>query len=113
MHLREVAMTSGNISYTFAAAAAGIQMSEKQTDSPDKSAQSAKAFERARDSVERAEKAAESGAVRDDSAEAGDRDADGRSPWQRTLKNKRRDNPPQERSKDTTGKVGNSLDITG
>ncbi len=106
-------MTSGNISYTFAAAAAGIQMSEKQGDSPDKLAQTSKAFERARDSVERAEKAAEAGAVRDDSAEAGDRDADGRTPWQRTLKNKSRDKQQQDQAKDTTGKVGNSLDITG
>lgn len=106
-------MTSGNISYTIAAAAAGIQMSEKQSESPDKLAHAAKSFERARDSVERAEKAAEAGAVRDDSAEAGDRDADGRSPWQRTLKNPKRENKPPEKSKDATGKIGNSLDITG
>lgn len=106
-------MTSGNISYTFAAAAAGIQLSEKQSDSPDKLAHSAKAFERARDSVERAEKAAEAGAVRDDSAETGDRDGDGRTPWQRTLKNKKRDDKTQDQSKDTTGKVGKTLDLTG
>jgi hypothetical protein len=112
--MREVVtMTSGNISYTFAAAAAGISMSEKQGESADKLAQSAKAFERTRESVERAEKAAEAGAVRDDSAEAGDRDADGRSPWQRTLKNKQQSPKRQEQSKDTSGKVGNSLDITG
>ena len=106
-------MTSGNISYTFAAAAAGLSMSEKQGDSVDKQTQSARTFERTRESVERAKKAAESGAVRDDSAEAGDRDADGSSPWQRTLKNKQRDTKQQEQSKDATGKVGKSLDITG
>ena len=106
-------MSSGNISYTFAAAAAGISMSEKQGDNADKLAQSARTFERTRESVERAEKAAEAGAVRDDSAEAGDRDADGRSPWQRTHNNKQRDKKQQEQSKDTTGKVGKSLDITG
>ena len=106
-------MTSGNISYTFAAAAAGISLSEKQGEGADKLAQSAKAFERTRESVERAEKAAEAGAVRDDSAETGDRDADGRSPWQRTLKNKQQSSKRQEQSKDTTGKVGHSLDITG
>ena len=106
-------MSSGNISYTFAAAAAGVQLSEKQSEGPDKLAHSAKAFERARESVERAEKAAEAGAVRDDSAETGDRDADGRTPWQRTLKGKKRDTESQEKSKDTTGKVGNTLDLTG
>ena len=106
-------MTSGNISYTFAAAVAGTQLSEKQSDSPDKLAHAGKAFDRARDSVERAEKAAEAGAVRDDSAEAGDRDADGRSPWQRTHKNAKRGNKQPEKSKDTTGKVGKSLDLIG
>lgn len=106
-------MTSGNISYSFAAAAAGISMSEKQGDSADRLGQSVKAFERTRESVERAEKAAEAGAVRDDSAEAGDRDADGRSPWQRTHKDKQHDKKQQEQSKDATGKVGKSLDITG
>ena len=106
-------MTSGNISYTFAAAAAGISMSEKQGESQDKLAQSAKAFERTRESVERAEKAAEAGTVRDDSAEASDRDADGRSPWQRTSKNKQPAPKRQEQSKDATGKVGKSLDIIG
>ncbi|MCL2117086.1 MAG: hypothetical protein FWH27_01540 [Planctomycetaceae bacterium] len=106
-------MSTGNISYTFAAAAAGMSLSEKQGDSADKLAQSAKTFERTRESVERAEKAAESGAVRDDSAEAGDRDADGRSPWQQTLKNKRHPTKRQEQSKDATGQVGKSLDITG
>ena len=106
-------MSSGNISYTFAAAAAGISLSEKQGESQDKLAQSAKSFERTKESVERAEKAAEAGAVRDDSAESGDRDADGRTPWQRTLKNKQRDKKREEQSKDTTGKVGKSLDVTG
>ena len=106
-------MTSSNISYTFAAAAAGIQLSEKQSDSPEKNAQSAQAFERARDSVERAEKAAEAGAVRDDSAETGDRDGDGRSPWQRTQKNKSGKKKSQEKSKDITGKIGKTLDLTG
>jgi len=106
-------MTSGNISYTFAAAAAGMQLSEKQSESPEKLTQSAKAFERARDSIERAEKAAEAGAVRDDSAETGDRDGDGRSPWQRMRKNKNRDDKSQDKSKDTTGKVGMMLDLTG
>ena len=106
-------MTSGNISYTFAAAAAGLQMSEKQGDATDRQVQSARAFERSQESVERAEKAAEAGAVRDDSAEAGDRDADGRTPWQRTHKNKQRDKKQPEKSKDTTGKIGHSLDITG
>ena len=106
-------MTSGNISNTFAAAAAGIQLSEKQGDAADRQVQSAKSFERTRESVERAEKAAEAGAVRDDSAETGDRDADGRSPWQRTPQKKRPTPTQQEQSKDTTGKIGNALDITG
>ena len=106
-------MTSGNISYTFAAAAAGISLSEKQGESQDKLAQSAKTFERTRESTERAEKAAEAGMVRDDSAEAGDRDADGRTPWQRTRKNKHHAKQREERSKDTTGQVGKSLDVTG
>ncbi|MCL2622690.1 MAG: hypothetical protein FWD31_03395 [Planctomycetaceae bacterium] len=106
-------MTSGSISYTFAAAAAGTSMSEKQGESADKLAHAARSFDRTRESVERAEKAAEAGAVRDDSAEAGDRDADGRSPWQRSQKNKQRIPKTQEQSKDATGKVGNSLDITG
>ena len=106
-------MSSGNISYTFAAAAAGLSMSEKQGDSADKLAHSARTYERTRESVERAEKAAEAGVVRDDSAEAGDRDADGRSPWQQSHKNKQRDAKQQEQSKDATGKVGKSLDITG
>ena len=106
-------MSSGNISYTFAAVAAGISLSEKQGESQDKLAQSGKVFERTKESVERAEKAAEAGAVRDDSAEAGDRDADGRTPWQRTLKNKQREKKREEQSKDATGKVGKSLDVTG
>ncbi|MDR1493271.1 MAG: hypothetical protein LBT05_11185 [Planctomycetaceae bacterium] len=106
------AMTSGNISYTFAAAAAGTHLSERQTENAEKQTRAANQ-ERVRDSVERAEKAAEAGAVRDDSAETSDRDADGRQAWRRVRKGQKTPVSEREQSKDTTGKIGKTLDVSG
>ena len=106
-------MSFGNVSMNLAAAAAGTQMAEKQSEGPDKLDHQASTHQRTRDSLERAEKAESAGSVRDDSAEAGDRDADGRRAWERVLKNKKKSDVNTEKSKDTTGKVGNTLDLNG
>ncbi|MCL2349461.1 MAG: hypothetical protein FWC50_14520 [Planctomycetaceae bacterium] len=106
-------MSFGNVSMNLAAAAAGTQMAEKQSEGPDKLDHQASAHQRAHDSLERAEKAEAAGSVRDDSAEAGDRDADGRRAWERVLKNKKNPDVNKEKSKDTSGKVGKTLDLDG
>jgi hypothetical protein len=105
-------MTSGNISYTFAAVAAGTHLSERQAENVEKQTQATNQ-ERVRDSLERAEKAAEAGTVRDDSAETSDRDADGRQAWRRIRKGTKPPISEIEQSKDTTGKIGKTLDISG
>ncbi|MDR1958558.1 MAG: hypothetical protein LBQ54_05900 [Planctomycetaceae bacterium] len=107
-------MSTGNIGYTLASAAAGSQMAEKQAESPEKLAHADTNAQRTRDSVQRAEKAEAAAFVREESAETADRDADGRQVWQRTKrKSNQNSSLREEKSKDFTGQVGNLLDIDG
>jgi len=107
-------MSLVNVNYTFAAVAAGSQLAEKQAESPEKLAQTAANAQRTRESLERAEKAASAESVRDDSAETSDRDADGRQVWQRiNKKSKQEQEENREKSKDVSGQIGNTLDISG
>ncbi len=73
----------------------------------------AKNHERRAESREKADRAAGVGSSDEQSNATGDRDADGRRPWERI----RRPGQPEEekiaRSVDTSGQLGTSLDLNG
>lgn len=69
--------------------------------------------ERRAESQEKADRAAGVGSADEQSDATGERDADGRRPWERIRRPVRNEGEPESKSIDISGKVGNSLDISG
>lgn len=82
--------------------------------SQDKNAHAASAQQRSADSKDKALKAEGLGNVETESQKAGDRDADGRTPWERRHRgNKQTPSETPQHSIDPTGQTGKSLDLSG
>lgn len=107
-------MSIGNMGSIAAASVAGTQEAQKNTGT-DRTAVDARNQERRVQSTEKADRAAGVGSSDDASNEAdNERDADGRQAWERPKRPGARtpeQNAPQ--AKDTSGKLGNTLDLNG
>ena len=106
-------MSIVNFGSAVAAGIAGTQQATKQSSAADQASQDAAVHNRRSESMEKASKAEGVGSNDSESESSGDRDADGRQAWEWTLKNKQDHREHREQSIDTTGQVGNSLDLNG
>jgi hypothetical protein len=112
----EVAMNIGQLSIV--ATAAATQSAQARGSEVERVQQEVAVFEREIDSTAEAE-AAEGIGVTNEEQAAGDRDADGRRPWEigvAEAHDKEQDsaNPnSSHRAKDPTGQAGSQLDISG
>ncbi|MGL4943934.1 MAG: hypothetical protein ACRC46_12185 [Thermoguttaceae bacterium] len=106
-----------SVSSGFTTAMAGsfaAQTSAERVASQDKNVQSFANAQRAAESKEKALKAAGIGDTETESEKAGDRDADGRMPWERRHHHQQdQSNEKPHQSLDPTGHAGKSLDLSG
>lgn len=105
-------MSIGNLGFAYAASLAGTNNAEKQSH-VDKNARENSTQERKSDSLERSAKAEGLGGTEEESASNEDRDADGRQAWVRFGHQTPQEEDRKEKSIDTTGQIGNSLDLSG
>lgn len=106
-------MSIANFGLSLAAGMAGTHNSERQG-SVDKNAHETKISERRTESKERTVNADSFEGAEKEAAASEDRDADGRQMWQWNLKQKSQDaEKDNSQSRDTTGQIGKSLDLSG
>jgi len=107
-------MSIVNFGSAVAAGIAGSAQAQRQTSATDQASQDAAVAQRKADSTERAVKAAGVGTTEEESQQSSeDRDADGRRAWEWIIKNKSQEGSVRDKSIDTTGQIGNSLDLSG
>lgn len=107
-------MSIGNAGVAMAASLAGAQQAERNSGATDRAVADAKNQERHSTSMERADRSAGVGSSDEASTAAGDRDADGRRPWERIRRPGRAAEEGDEpKSKDTSGQLGQTLDLSG
>lgn len=107
-------MSMVNFGSAVAAGVAGTSQSQRQTSAADGAVQDAAAHDRKLQSKDKAAKAEGVGSNEDPAGSSSeDRDADGRRAWEWILKNREEEQKHREKSIDTSGQVGNSLDISG
>jgi hypothetical protein len=97
--------------------AAGAPLAQHQGTEADRRVQESAGFERRADAADRADAAAGVGTTEEDQA-TGERDADGRRPWEapvprRKLPAPEAESPPPSTARDPTGQCGGQLDLSG
>jgi hypothetical protein len=108
-----IAVTTGIVS-----SAAGAPLSQTAGSEAERTAKDAAARERTVDAQQQSERASGIGQTQQD-GESGERDADGRRPWEIGAKGKRKTSAepeahePPRQAKDPSGSSGNALDLTG
>lgn len=105
-------MSVGSLAGMVAASFAGSQSAEKNSGNSERAGE-ARNTERQVESREKADKAAGVGSADEQSDAAGDRDADGRRPWERIRRPGGRSEDEPTRSIDASGQLGKSLDLSG